>query len=54
MSSRVFVQNQVETCGHCHEQAWDEYRTSVHGQGLEKSGLIKTAVCASCHGTHGS
>ena len=49
----VFVQNQVETCGHCHEAAWNEYRTSVHGQGLEKSGLIKTAVCANCHGAHG-
>ncbi|MHB9081610.1 MAG: cytochrome b/b6 domain-containing protein, partial [Pirellulaceae bacterium] len=51
--SSVFVQNQVETCGHCHEAAWNEYRTSVHGQGLEKSGLIKTAVCANCHGAHG-
>ncbi|MHB0959404.1 MAG: cytochrome b/b6 domain-containing protein [Pirellulaceae bacterium] len=53
MKSPVFVPNQVETCGHCHEAAWDEYRISVHGQGLENSGLIKTAVCANCHGAHG-
>ena len=48
--SPVFVNNQVETCGKCHEAAWNEYRTSVHGEGLEKAGLIQSAVCASCHG----
>ena len=53
MKSPVFVQNQVETCGHCHASARDEYVTSVHGQGLVKSGLIKSAVCANCHGAHG-
>ncbi len=25
----------------------------MHGEGLEKAGLIKTAVCANCHGAHG-
>jgi cytochrome b subunit of formate dehydrogenase len=53
MNSPVFVQNQVETCGHCHEPAWNEYRISVHGKGLEQAGLIQTAVCANCHGAHG-
>ena len=47
------MQNQVETCGHCHQAALTEYRTSVHGQGLDKAGLVKTAVCANCHGAHG-
>jgi cytochrome b subunit of formate dehydrogenase len=52
MQATVFVHNQVALCGACHEQAWSEYRVSVHGQGLERSGLIKTAVCANCHGAH--
>lgn len=51
--SPVFVNKQVETCGACHEQAYQEYRASVHGQGLERSGLLTTAVCSSCHGAHG-
>jgi cytochrome b subunit of formate dehydrogenase len=50
--SPVYVNNQVETCGKCHGAAWREYLTSVHGEGLTRAGLIKTAVCANCHGTH--
>ena len=50
--SPVYVNNQVETCGKCHEAAWGEYRTSVHGEGLTRAGLVTTAVCANCHGTH--
>jgi cytochrome b subunit of formate dehydrogenase len=52
-NSPVFVNHQVETCGGCHEQAYEEYRVSVHGHGLENSGLLTTAVCSSCHGAHG-
>lgn len=51
--SPVFVDHQVKTCGACHEQAYQEYRASVHGSGLERSGLLTTAVCSSCHGVHG-
>ena len=29
------------------------YEQSVHGTGLSKSGLLVTAVCADCHGSHG-
>jgi hypothetical protein len=29
------------------------YKDSVHGRGLYKMGLTKTAVCADCHGSHG-
>ena len=53
MNSSVFVNNQVETCGGCHDKAWSDYRFSVHGRGLEHAGLLRTAVCASCHGAHG-
>ncbi len=53
MSSPVFVNHQVEQCGKCHEEALTEYWASVHGRGLRDSGLLKTAVCADCHGAHG-
>jgi len=28
------------------------YKKSVHGQALEKSGLVVTATCVDCHSTH--
>jgi cytochrome b subunit of formate dehydrogenase len=52
-ASPVFANNQVETCGSCHEQGLQSYLDSVHGHGLRASGLLVTAVCASCHGAHG-
>lgn len=51
--SPVFVNNQVEGCGQCHEPAKQSYLESVHGQGLQTSGLLVTAVCANCHAAHG-
>ena len=51
--SPVFVDNQVQTCGQCHEKDLESYLISVHGHGLQKSGLLGTAVCSSCHGAHG-
>ncbi|MBC8870256.1 MAG: cytochrome c3 family protein [Planctomycetes bacterium] len=50
--SPVFVRNQVQSCGQCHEESLAAYIESVHGHGLEQSGLLTTAVCASCHGAH--
>ena len=52
MSSPVFVKNQVQSCGRCHEKDLKEYLDSVHGHGLERSGLLTTAICSSCHGAH--
>ena len=43
----------VEVCGKCHTQAAGEYAKSVHGHGLHESGLVATAVCTNCHGSHG-
>ncbi len=40
-------------CGRCHEKSLATYSASVHGQGLEKSGLLVSAVCTNCHGSHG-
>ena len=51
--SPVYLDNQVKTCGDCHEKDLKTYTKNVHGFGLYKSGLSITAVCASCHGSHG-
>lgn len=58
--SPLFPDNQVHTCDNCHRQRLetyksdlDTYRSGVHGHGLYKSGLLVTAVCADCHGSHG-
>lgn len=50
--SHVFLKNQVNVCGGCHREHRESYNGSVHGQGLAKSGLLVTAVCADCHGSH--
>lgn len=50
--SGVFLNNQVELCGGCHDEDRDTYLQSVHGQGMVRSGLSVTAVCADCHGPH--
>ena len=53
MQSPVFVHNQLEACGKCHEEGLQSYLDSVHGRGLTASGLLTTATCSSCHGAHG-
>ena len=52
-ASPVYLDHQVRRCGSCHEEKWATYDQSVHGVGLQKSGLVVTAVCADCHGSHG-
>ncbi len=52
--SPVFLNHQVQLCGGCHENDLATYKTTVHGKGLFKSGLLITAVCADCHGAHGT
>ncbi len=51
--SPVFLNNQVRTCGTCHPGDQKTYELTVHGLGLNESGLTVTAVCADCHGAHG-
>jgi cytochrome b subunit of formate dehydrogenase len=53
ISSPVYLDHQVATCGACHERYLKTYEQSVHGMGLIRSGLLVTAVCADCHGAHG-
>ncbi len=53
ISSPVYLDHQVATCGACHERYLKTYEKSVHGMGLVRSGLLVTAVCSNCHGAHG-
>ena len=43
--------NIPETCGKCHEKAYDEYKNSIHGQARDK-GVKDAPVCTDCHGEH--
>ena len=40
----VFLDNQVKTCGGCHEEYLGTYLKSVHGEGMSKLGLLVTAL----------
>jgi Cytochrome c3 len=63
--SKVYPLQLPYTCGNCHgdpvlakkhnipvENAYKLYMDSIHGQALEKSGLLVAANCSSCHGSH--
>jgi len=53
-------------CGDCHQEggkaegaadlsettALTDYSTSVHGRGLTEKGLLPSAICIDCHGSH--
>jgi len=40
-------------CGEtCHNDALDEYKSSVHGKATQENGNLKAAVCVDCHTTH--
>lgn len=52
-NSPVFLNNQVQTCGACHQEDQKTFGLTVHGTALNESGLLVTAVCADCHGAHG-
>ena len=65
-ASMIYPSNLPYTCLSCHGDSKLEgkhegmgradkvvnYFRSVHGQALEKSGLIISATCSSCHGSH--
>ncbi|MGE5304176.1 MAG: hypothetical protein ACM3TN_12755 [Alphaproteobacteria bacterium] len=63
--SKVYPLQLPYTCGACHgnpelakkhnipvANAYQLYMDSIHGQALEKSGLLVAANCSSCHGSH--
>src|SRR5512146_35469 len=65
-SSPIFSTNVPNLCGNCHRegqkaalrytgsqhQIIPNYKESIHGKGLLKSGLTVTATCTSCHTAH--
>lgn len=64
-ASRTFTLNIPKTCGRCHGNpdiiktasavegdVYAAYVESVHGKGLVKSGLLVSAECTDCHGSH--
>jgi cytochrome b subunit of formate dehydrogenase len=65
-ASPTFRASVPTLCGDCHREegsasqvavltetsALSDYSTSVHGRGLEEKGLLPSAVCIDCHGSH--
>ncbi len=49
--SSEFRDKVPDTCGMCHNEVADQFRTSVHGQALAK-GITQAPVCTDCHGEH--
>ena len=51
--SRMASVGQIKTCGKCHDDVLEGFKSSVHGEGLLKSGLTEAAPsCSDCHGSH--
>ncbi len=49
--SEAFRKNVPDTCGMCHSDVADQYKSSVHGKALA-SGVTSAPVCTDCHGEH--
>jgi len=50
-SSDSFRKAVPDTCGMCHSDVADQYRTSVHGQAVAH-GVNEAPICTDCHGEH--
>jgi len=59
--SKTHPLNQPQTCGSCHLSQVNgkkgqgfvkDFLQSTHGIALSKTGLVNSATCASCHGSH--
>lgn len=62
--SRAFRLNQAATCAACHldrkrtdlpegsQKMVADYFSSIHGLAVSKSGLLVSATCVDCHGSH--
>ena len=49
-NSSLSHDNEMMTCGACHEQVLEAYKSSVHAHGLMVSGLTSAPSCTDCHG----
>ena len=50
--STIYKLNVPTTCANCHAEIYEKYVKGAHGSAIEK-GIIDTAACNDCHGTHG-
>jgi cytochrome b subunit of formate dehydrogenase len=50
-SSNAFKLAVTAGCGNCHEDAYESYRATYHGQ-VTTLGFTYTAKCFDCHGSH--
>ncbi len=50
-SSPDFRKNVPETCGMCHSEIAEQFKSSVHGKALAR-GLPDAPLCTDCHGEH--
>lgn len=50
-ASPMNAQNQVQSCGNCHQQAAAQYKESFHGKAVAL-GSTQSPSCAGCHGAH--
>ena len=49
--SQAFRSGVPDTCGMCHTEVVDQFRSSVHGQALAR-GVTQAPLCTDCHGEH--
>jgi cytochrome b subunit of formate dehydrogenase len=49
--SQTFRASVPDTCGMCHSQVVEQYRSSVHGQAVAR-GIAEAPLCTDCHGEH--
>jgi cytochrome b subunit of formate dehydrogenase len=42
----------TQSCGNCHEQRYESYKQTYHGQ-INTLGFANTGKCFDCHGSHG-
>lgn len=50
-TSGVYFKNVVDTCGTCHEDILDGFRTSNHFEHIEKKDDKQGPTCVTCHGS---
>jgi len=50
-SAQAFRSAVPDTCGMCHSDVADQYRSSVHGQAAAR-GVTQAPICTDCHGEH--
>ena len=50
-SAPAFRSSVPDTCGMCHSDIAEQYKSSIHGQAVAQ-GNMSAAVCSDCHGEH--